>query len=577
MKISIVVPAHNEEGNLENLASKLVPALERHKETEDYELVLVNDNSRDKTPEIIEALARSNPRIKPVHRSDTPGFGNAVKAGFKAATGDVIIPVMGDLSDNPEDIHKLVRKVEEGYDIAYGSRFVEGGSLSGYSRTKMLANRSFNNLVRFSFGISNRDVTNAFKAYRREVLDAIGIDKIEANGFDLTVEIPLKAHVLGFRSVEVPVSWNGREKGEAKLKLSSNGTVYGKRLLKLFIWGNLVSLKDLFGSVVKGSLLGTLAALLLGVVILTLIFSFSGFSNVFEILKSVSILWFILCCWSILMTFLLRTWRWSVILRSAGYVFPKSMLFKCIMFGWLLNYLIPARVGDVARGAALKTTEDAPLGMSLSTIVVERIFDMITLVLLLAVPAILYYQERFLWLEAVSLGITVILVLGLAVFYWYDEWITKRLSHRLPSIGRSLLLLKEGLEGIADNRAALLLCLALSLPIWFFEVFSIYLASQALGFDIPLMYASISGVASFVAQTVPITPAGIGVHEASITGVLGFFGVSLEEALSIALVDHFARGLVIYVFGFISAIHIGFASRWYFRRRNTQNENSNAF
>lgn len=264
-----------------------------------------------------------------------------------------------------------------------------------------------------------------------------------------------------------------------------------------------------------------------------------------------------------------------MILRSAGYIFPRSMLFKCIMFGWLLNYLIPARVGDVARGVALKTTEDAPLGVSLSTIVVERIFDMITLVLLLAVPAVLYYQERFLWLEAVSLGITLVLVLGLAVFYRYDEWIAKRLSQRSPSIGRSLLLLKQGLEGIADNKAALLLCLALSLPIWFFEVFSIYLASRALGFDIPLIYASISGVASFVAQTVPVTPAGIGIHEASITGVLGFFGISVKEALSIALVDHFARGLVIYVFGLISAIHIGFASRWYFRRRRSQNENPN--
>jgi hypothetical protein len=482
---------------------------------------------------------------------------------------------MGDLSDSPEDISRLVSKIEDGYDIAYGSRFVDGGSLNGYPRSKMLANRSFNNLVRFAFGIPYKDVTNAFKAYRREVLDAIGIDNIDANGFDLTVEVPLKAHILGFKGVEVPVSWNGRKRGEAKLKLSRNGSIYGKRLLKLFFWGNLVSLKDLFGSVIKGSWLGALAALLLGVVILTLIFSLSGFSNVFGILKSASLSWFLLCCASILMTFLLRTWRWSVILRSAGYTFPVSMLFKCIMFSWLLNYLIPARVGDVARGVALKTTEDAPLGMSLSTIVVERIFDMITLVLLLAIPSTLFYQEQFLWLEALSLGIVLMLAMGLGVVYRYDEWIAGRLRKRLPTIERSLLLLKQGLDGIASNKAALLLCLAISLPIWFFEVFSIFLASQALGFHLPLIYAAISGVAAFVAQTVPLTPAGIGVHEASITGTLGLFNVPATEALSIALVDHFARGLVIYVFGLMSAIHIGFASRRYFRKRCTLNENPN--
>jgi len=575
MKISIVVPAHNEEGNLESLAFALIPVLERYNETEDYELVLVDDNSQDRTPSIIDALAKGNPRIKPVHRTDTPGFGNAIKTGFKKATGDVIIPFMGDLSDSPEDIPKLVSKIEDGYDIAYGSRFVDGGSLNGYPRSKMLANRSFNNLVRFAFGIPYKDVTNAFKAYRREVLDAIGIDNIDANGFDLTVEVPLKAHILGFKGVEVPVSWNGRKRGEAKLKLSRNGSIYGKRLLKLFFWGNLVSLKDLFGSVVKGSWMGALAALLLGVVILTLIFSLSGFSNVFEILKSASLLWFLLCCASILMTFLLRTWRWNVILRCAGYTFPISMLFKCIMFSWLLNYLIPARVGDVARGVALKTTEDAPLGMSLSTIVVERIFDMITLVLLLAIPSTLFYQEQFLWLEALSLGIVLMLAMGLGVVYRYDEWIAGRLRKRLPTIERSLLLLKQGLDGIASNKAALLLCLAISLPIWFFEVFSIFLASQALGFHLPLIYAAISGVAAFVAQTVPLTPAGIGVHEASITGTLGLFSVPAKEALSIALVDHFARGLVIYVFGLMSAIHIGFASRRYFRKRCTLNENPN--
>ncbi|HMB44660.1 MAG TPA: glycosyltransferase family 2 protein, partial [Candidatus Methanoperedens sp.] len=99
-KISIVVPAHNEEDNLNHLMDELIPVLERHRETEDYEIVIVNDNSSDRTPKIIDELAAGNSRIKAVHRSSDPGFGSAIKEGFKNATGDIIIPVMGDLSDD---------------------------------------------------------------------------------------------------------------------------------------------------------------------------------------------------------------------------------------------------------------------------------------------------------------------------------------------------------------------------------------------------------------------------------------------------------------------------------------------
>ena len=203
--------------------------------------------------------------------------------------------------------------------------------------------------------------------------------------------------------------------------------------------------------------------------------------------------------------------------------------------------------------------------MTLSTILIERIFDMITLVLLLAIPSMILFRSQFLWLEAASLGITLALLIVLLVVYRYNEWIERLLIGKLPTLGKSLLLLKEGLEGITSNRAALLLTLILSLPIWFFEVFSIFLAARGLGFSLPFIPAAISGVVSFVAQTVPLTPAGLGVHEASITGTLGLFGVTSQVGLAIALIDHFARGTMIYILGFISAIHIGFASRWYFR------------
>jgi uncharacterized protein (TIRG00374 family) len=563
--ISCVVPARNEEGNIKTVIDALSPVLNDSTLIDDYEIIVVDDNSTDSTGRLIEDLAQKDSHIRPFHRTTTPGFGNAIKTGMKEAKGDIVIPFMGDLSDNPHDIPRLVERIDEGYDVAYGSRFVEGGALNGYSRAKLIANRAFNNLVRLSFGIPYRDITNAFKAYRREVLDEIDIDSLESCGFDLTVEIPIKAHIHGFRSSEVPVQWYDRTSGEAKLKLSRNGSVYGKRFMSLFFHGNLVALKDLFRFFVKGSWLGIILALLFGLLILLFLFTLTGFSTIFTLLEHISWYWILLSCLAILLSFVIRTWRWSVLLRSAGYVYPRDILFKCIMFSWFLNYLIPARLGDIARAVALKTTSDAPFGMTLSTIVIERIFDMVTLALFLGIASLFFFQSYFVYIEIGAFAIIAAMLCVLTIIYQYDETIIRWFEHRIPSIRQSLTLLKEGLVSISKNPEAMVLCFLLSLPVWLLEIASIFFAARSVGYDLSFVYAATAGVVAFIAQTLPLTPAGLGVHEASITGILMLFSVPSAMGMSIALVDHFARGLVIYVFGMIATIHIAFASRWYIR------------
>lgn len=564
--ISCIVPARNEEGNIAAVLDALTPVLSSSSLIRDYEIIVVDDNSTDSTGRLINSLSLKDGHIHPVHRTSSPGFGNAIKTGMKEAKGDILVPFMGDLSDNPRDIPRLVERIDEGYDIAYGSRFVEGGELNGYPLAKMVANRTFNNLVRLSFGIQNRDITNAFKAYRKEVLDRIGIDSLESSGFDLTVEIPLKAHILGFRSSEVPVQWTDRTEGEAKLKLSQNGSVYGKRFISLFFQGNLVALSDLFRFFVKGSWLGILFALFVGIVILAFLFSMTGFSAIFSLLEKVSWLWIFMSCLAILFSFVMRTWRWSVLLRSAGYVYPRDMLFKCLMFSWFLNYLVPARLGDIARAVSLKTTSDAPFGMTLSTIIIERIFDMITLALFLGIASIFVYEEFFVYVEIASFGLIAALFCILFIIYHYGETITRLFERRFPSVRKSVFLLKEGLVNISGNPEAMVLCFLLSLPVWFLEIVSIFFAARSVGYDLSFVYAATAGVVAFLAQALPLTPAGLGVHEASITGVLLLFSVPSATGMSIALVDHFARGLVIYILGMIATIHIAFASRWYFKR-----------
>lgn len=156
-----------------------------------------------------------------------------MKLGFKEARGDIIVPVMGDRSDNPSDIPKLLKAVLSGYDIAIGSRFIKGSKLVGHPRWKLSANRLYNALLMVVTGRRISDFTNAFKAYKGEVLDGINPS---SRSFDITAEIALKAVFMGARMVEVPVEWRGRSKGEAKFKLTV-GASYLATLLRVWVEG----------------------------------------------------------------------------------------------------------------------------------------------------------------------------------------------------------------------------------------------------------------------------------------------------------------------------------------------------
>lgn len=230
MKASIIVPLHNEEENVNEVVGRLLEAL---KELGCFELILVNDCSSDSTGKLIDEWALKDPRIKAVHRRGSPGFGRALKEGFKAASGDVLIPFMGDLSDDPYDLLKIYRRlVEEGLDVVVGARWVKGGWAQGMPLRKKLLSIGFSKLSKILLGVPSSDVTNAFKAYRRSVVEGL---KIEADGFEISPEVLIKAYFKRFKIADEPVGWRGRSRGEAKLKLFKMGWAYLTLLLKSFL------------------------------------------------------------------------------------------------------------------------------------------------------------------------------------------------------------------------------------------------------------------------------------------------------------------------------------------------------
>ncbi|MBI5542736.1 MAG: glycosyltransferase family 2 protein [Deltaproteobacteria bacterium] len=220
---SIVIPAHNEEGCIEETCTSIVRQLAAER-IEDYEILVVDDNSSDRTEAILQQLAAAHSRIRYVTNRPPHGFGFAVRRGLECFRGECVCIVMADLSDSPEDIVQYYRRMKAGAECVFGSRFVPGSRVVDYPGFKKVLNRLANHFIKAAFRIDHDDITNAFKCYRREVIE--GIAPLLSHHFNLTVEMPLKAIVRGYQFEALPISWTNRKAGESKLVIKEMGSRY---------------------------------------------------------------------------------------------------------------------------------------------------------------------------------------------------------------------------------------------------------------------------------------------------------------------------------------------------------------
>lgn len=230
LKLSVVIPAHNEVESVGETVTTTTAELDAA--GIDYEIVVVDDASGDGTADVVHAIAASNPRVRCVRSHLPPGFGHAIRAGLDVYRGDAVAIMMADLSDSPSDLILYYRVLEQGYDCAFGNRWAPGGQVHDYPRLKLVMNRLVNFGIRALFQHGYSDTTNAFKAYRREVIDQI--QPLLSNHFNLTVEMPLKAIIRGYNFAVVPVSWTNRQHGVSKLKLQEMGSRYA--FIILYAW-----------------------------------------------------------------------------------------------------------------------------------------------------------------------------------------------------------------------------------------------------------------------------------------------------------------------------------------------------
>jgi dolichol-phosphate mannosyltransferase len=228
--LSIVIPARDEEGCICSTVEHL--HLELRLQGIPHEIVVVDDGSTDRTWELLQELKDRLPELQPFRNNGQHGFGRAIIHGLNNFRGDAVVVMMADESDDCRDVVRYWHKLNEGYDCVFGSRFVKGGGVIDYPRIKLAINRLANLFIRLLFGIRLNDTTNAFKAYRAEVIE--GCRPLLSPHFNLTVELPLKAIVRGFNWTVIPITWRNRRTGEAKLKIKEMGSRY--LFICLYIW-----------------------------------------------------------------------------------------------------------------------------------------------------------------------------------------------------------------------------------------------------------------------------------------------------------------------------------------------------
>src|SRR5262249_15466712 len=209
---SLVVPVFNE-------AENIVPFLRdvSAKVREPHEILLVYDFPEDTTLPAVAALEPPCPNVRLIHNTLGRGVLNALKAGFQASYGDVVVVMMADRSDEPADVAAMTRLVREGIDVVAGSRYCRGGRQEGGPLLKRTLSRLAGVSLHYLAGLPVRDATNNFRAYSRRVIEQFPIEG-EAS-FAVALELTLKAHWRGWRIAEVPTTWRDRTAGQSRFRL----------------------------------------------------------------------------------------------------------------------------------------------------------------------------------------------------------------------------------------------------------------------------------------------------------------------------------------------------------------------
>jgi glycosyltransferase involved in cell wall biosynthesis len=233
-RVLVCIPTYNERDNLQSTLGRLREACPK------VDVLVIDDGSPDGTGEIADKLAASDPQVHVLHRTEKAGLGTAYVVGFGWGLErgyDVLVEMDADGSHQPEELPRLLAAIDpagaEKADLVLGSRWVEGGVVKNWPRSRLLLSRGGNAYVRMALGLHFRDATGGYRAYRARVLRTLPLDTVASQGYCFQVDLVWRAWRAGFRVVEVPITFVERTHGQSKMSRS----IVAEAFWRVLWWG----------------------------------------------------------------------------------------------------------------------------------------------------------------------------------------------------------------------------------------------------------------------------------------------------------------------------------------------------
>ncbi|ORC21984.1 dolichol-phosphate mannosyltransferase [Rothia nasimurium] len=230
MRVLTVIPTYNEKQNLPIVVERLRAAVP------ECDILVVDDNSPDGTGELADSLAQADSHVNVLHRTVKDGLGGAYLAGFAwglDADYDVLVEMDADCSHQPEQLPLLLQAIEQGADLAIGSRYVPGGKTKNWPIHRQVLSRGANLYTRLILGTAVKDITAGYRAFRREALLQLDLEGIDSKGYVFQVDLAWRSEQAGLNIVEVPITFVEREIGSSKM----DGNIIVDSMTKVTRWG----------------------------------------------------------------------------------------------------------------------------------------------------------------------------------------------------------------------------------------------------------------------------------------------------------------------------------------------------
>jgi uncharacterized protein (TIRG00374 family) len=394
MKPSITVffPCYNEEENVEQQTLDVDRVLSEI--CDDYEVVIVDDGSTDRTPEIADRLAREHSHVRVIHHPHNLGYGAALKTGFLGARKDLVLYTDGDNQFDIHDIEKMLPLMKEGVDMVVGYRAARQDK-----PLRKFVSRVYNFIIRLIFGLKVRDIDCAFKLFRRSVFDRV---EIKSERFLVDTEILVKSKRAGLKIVETGVTHLPRTMGKSTV---SPHDVFRTLSELSHLWLHIFRVnwkKLIFSSLVSAAF----------IVLFVKNIDYRSFAS--EIGRAErSWIWLGLLAYAL--SFWFRSIRWRILLLPER-KFRISELFSGIVIGWMANNVLPVRMGELVRAYDFGRVHRFSKSLTFATIVVERLIDGLTLILFLAI-VLMFVSFKPIINQIFVLGMFIFFFLFIVLFY----------------------------------------------------------------------------------------------------------------------------------------------------------------